>query len=103
MKKVNELKSGDYIAFGFNYHGGNPEEIVVTNITSLHEGGFIVHFLYGHKSLSEFIKYADVLAIGNPEGKTKIRGWSGRFDLINSEHPLIAEYADIAGVHVNCN
>ncbi len=103
MKKVTELKEGDYIAFGFNYNGGEPKEIVVTNITSLHEGGFIVHFLYGYKSLSEFIKYADVLAIGNADGKTRIKGWSGKFDLINTDHPLILEDAYPVGVAVKFN
>ncbi len=99
MKKVEELKEGDYIAFGFDYNGGEPKEIVVSNITSLHDGGFIVHFLYGHKSLSEFIKYDNVLAIGNAEGKTKIKGWSGYFDLINAEHPLIRENTESIDMH----
>ncbi len=94
MKKVAELKNGEYIAFGFDYNGGDPKEIMVADITSKHDGGFIAHFMYGYKSLSEFIKYEDILAIGNTEGKTKIKGWSGHFDLINSEHPLIVVNAE---------
>ncbi len=98
MKKVSELKCGDSIAFGYNYNGGEPKEIVVSMITYLHEGGFIVHFLYGYKSLSEFIKYDDVLAIGNPDGKTKLKGWGGRYDLIKPENSLIREHAESVGV-----
>lgn len=89
MKLVSELKAGDYIAFGFSYNGGKANEIMVTGITGIHKGAFIVHFLYGHHSMSELIKQEDVLAIGNTNGETKIKGWSGKFDLINSEHPLI--------------
>ncbi len=98
MKKLEELKEGDYIAFGFNYNGGEPDELIVSNITSLHDGGFIVHFLYGYKSLSEFIKSEDVLAIGNPDGKIKLKEWRGSFDLILPENKLIIENVDSIGV-----
>jgi hypothetical protein len=85
MKKVSDLKEGDFIAFGFNYHGGEPTEIQVTNITKVYEDRVLVHFLYGHHSLGEFIKNEDIIAIGNPEGETKIKGWTGKFDLLNEE------------------
>lgn len=89
MKKVEELKEGDFIAFGFNYHGGEPDEIMVTNITHKERDGFIVHFLYGHHSLSEFVKNEKVLAIGNPDGKFKINGWGGKFDVLQPENILL--------------
>lgn len=91
MKKVSELKAKDFIAFGFNYNGGKANEIIVSNITSKNKGELLVHFMYGHHSLSEYIKQKDVIAIGNPEGKTKFRGWSGMFDLVKPNHHLITE------------
>lgn len=92
MKKVSDLKEGDYIAFGFNYNGGTPKEIIVSNITSKHGDSFLVHFMYGHHSLGEYIKENEVLAIGNKEsGKTKIIGWSGMYDCLQPEHPLIVK------------
>jgi len=89
MKKVSELRDGDVIAFGFNYHGEEHDEIIVTNITTRHGDGFIVHFLYGHHSLSEFVKPHDVIAIGNHNGRSKIHGWNGMFDLVNPNHRLL--------------
>lgn len=86
MKKVEDLKPGDFIAFGFNYHGGKPDQVMVSNISSVWDGPrFMSHFLYGHHSLSEIFGIDNIIAIGNPEGETKIPGWSGKFDLINPE------------------
>ena len=92
MKTVDELEVGDYIAFPFNYMSGEPKEIMVSNISFKHEDGFITHFLYGRHSLSEYIPKSDILAIGNVKsGKTKIRGWGGKFDLVQPEHQLIID------------
>ena len=88
MKKIEDLKDGDFIAFGFNYNGGESDEIIVSNITSKHRDEFLVHFMYGHSSLGEYVKPENIVAIGNTEGHTKIKGWSGNFDLISSEHLL---------------
>lgn len=88
MKKVSDLIEGSYIAFGFNYHGGAPDTIIVTNITKVYKDRVLVHFLYGHHSLGEFIKNEDIIAIGNPEGETKIRGWGGKYDLMENNKEL---------------
>jgi len=94
MKKVSDLKEGDFIAFGFDFHGGVPSEIQVTNITKVYEDKVLVHFLYGHHSLGEFIKKKDIIAIGNPEGETKIRGWGGKYDLMENNKELFLSLTD---------
>jgi len=94
MKKVEDLQEGDYVAFPFNYNGGEADEIIVNNITSVNENRrtVLVHFLYGHHSLAEFVKFEDILAIGNNEsGEDRIIGWSGKFDIVNHGHFLIRE------------
>lgn len=91
MKNVNDLKEGDFIAFQWMY-GLNLEgdgDIVVTNITKVYEKEFLVHFLYGYKSESEVVKKDDVLAIGNMDGKSGLKGWTGKFDILNPNHSLI--------------
>ena len=96
MEKKNNFTEADHIAFGFNYNGGKPTEIIVDKISGVFESGklLMVHFLYGYKSLSEMVKPEDVLAIGNEKGEWTIRGWSGRYDVFQPEHPLIKEYAE---------
>lgn len=89
MKKVEDLKEGDYIAFGFNYNGGEPDEIIVSNITSVKGSQVLSHFLYGHHSLGEFIQKSDIIAIGNPEGEGKIRGYRNKFDILIPQHNLL--------------
>lgn len=95
MKKIENLKAGDYIAFGFHYNGGEPNEIMVSNITSVSDYGILVHFMYGHHSLVEYIKKENIIAIGNTEGKSKINGWNGNFDVVNPKHKLINEITNI--------
>jgi hypothetical protein len=85
MKSIDRLTEEDYIAFGFNYNEGEPNEIIVNNITSIYEDRVLVHFLYGYKSLAEFVKKEDILAIGNEEGEGKIKGWTGKYDILNQE------------------
>lgn len=89
MKAVNNLKEGDYIAFGFNYNGGTPTKIIVSNITSIHKDKVLVHFLYGHHSLAEYIPLNEIIAIGNPEGKSTLEGWRGKYDVLLLDHPLL--------------
>lgn len=91
MKTVENLKKGDYIAFGFDYNGGEPKEIMVSNITSISNHGILCHFLYGHHSLAEYIKIENIICIGNTEGKSNINGWKGNFDIVNHNHKLINE------------
>lgn len=81
-EKLKSLKEGHYIAFGFNYNGGEPKEIIVTNITKVYEDRVLVHFNYGHHSLGEFIKKNEILAIGNNQFNGKIKGWKGGFDIL---------------------
>ena len=91
MKKVNELKEGDYIDFKWDYglHQGEGGDIIVDNITSIHDDRILVHFLYGYKSEAEWVNKDDVLAIGNMEGKDGLKGWTGKFDILKPNHPLI--------------
>ncbi len=94
MKRVDDLKEGDYIAFPFKYLSSDPEEIMVSSITSVHENtrSVLVHFLNGHHSVGEWVKLDDILAIGNSEsGESKLKGWSGKFDVVNKGHYLIRE------------
>lgn len=90
MKKLEDLEKGNYIAFDFTYNG-DSHEIMVTNITEVYEDKVLVHFLYGHHSLSEFIKKEDIIAIGNNKSTGKIEGWSGRFDILKPNHYLLTE------------
>lgn len=86
MKTVDSLTKGDYIAFGFNYHGGEPNEIIVDNITQVYEDKVLVHFIRGWTSLAEFVKKDKILAIRNSEtGEGTIEGWSGKYDIINQK------------------
>jgi hypothetical protein len=86
MKSISDLAKGNYIAFGFNYHGGKPNEIIVDNITNVDGDKVLVHFLYGYKSLGEYVNKKDILAIGNNEtGEGKIKGWSGKYDILNQK------------------
>jgi hypothetical protein len=84
------LKEGDYIAFGFNYNGGIPKEIIVDNITKVYEDRVLVHFMYGYHSMAEFIDKKDIIAVGdNIFGTGKIKGWGGKFIILLENHPLL--------------
>ena len=86
MKTLDNLEKRDYIAFEFNYNGGEPDEIIVDNISSIAKDYVIVHFLYGYKALSEITQKEDILAIGETRVATKsIKGWSGDFHILNQE------------------
>ena len=86
MRTFDSLKEGDYVAFGFNYDGGEPNEIIVDQITSVYEDKVLVHFLYGVKGLSEFVNKEKILAVGNEEsGEGRIKGWTGKYDILKQE------------------
>jgi hypothetical protein len=53
----------------------------------------LCHFLYGYKSEAEWINKEDILAIGNPNGTHRIKGWRGYFDILKPDHPLILKDA----------
>lgn len=91
IDRLDDLVVGDTIAFGFNYNGGKPKEIIVDKITSIRNRQALVHFLYGHHSLAEYIDYDDIIAIGNHQANDKIIGWSGTFEIIKPDHPLLKE------------
>lgn len=86
------IKPTDHIAFGFNFNGGEPNEIIVSNITSISEHGILCHFMYGHHSLSEYVKEENVLAIGdNKNGTIEIKGWSGKYKRLKADSKLLDE------------
>lgn len=87
---ISNLKNGDSIAFGFDYNGGEPKEIIVAQITEVYEKDVLVHFLYGHHSLGEFVKKENIIAKGDTNGVTKIKGWSGKYHLL-IDSPLLKE------------
>lgn len=91
MKTIEDLKPGDYVAFGFTYNGSSPDQIIVDNITFIYTDSVLVHFVYGYKSLSETVKKTDIIAIENPDGKSKIEGWSGHFDILQPDNELLKE------------
>ena len=87
MKTLEKLQKGIYIAFGFNYNGGEPNEVIINNITEVYKDSVLVHFIYnGYKSLSEIIKKKDILAIRDEKhGTEEIKGWTGKYIILNSK------------------
>jgi hypothetical protein len=81
-----EFRKGMVIAFGFNYNGGKPTEIIVSTITEVYndQDQVLTHFNYGHRSLGEFIKKDEIVAVGDHESGTEnIKGWTGKFVILN--------------------
>lgn len=87
---LSNLKVGDYIAFQWNY-GTFGKEIIVDNITCVEDEQVLVHFLYGYKSESEWVKKSDIIAIGDMSGNGKIKGWSGNFNILLPNHELLSK------------
>ncbi len=91
MKSIDKLTNGDYIASGFNYNNNEePNEIITSNILRIYKkDGIInelfVHFFYANHHLSKTVKRNDILAIKNPEGKGKISGCIGNYDILNQD------------------
>jgi len=72
--------------FGFNYNGGEPNEVIAGRPTLIYENRILFHFLYGHHSLSETVKKEDIVAVGDNEDDTvSVLGWNGRFKIINHQ------------------
>lgn len=93
---VNKILKGlkadeNYIAFGFDYNSRtNLTEVLVERISFVNEGSFTVHFMYGHHSLGETVKFADVLAVGSmEEGTHGIKGYRGKFILLQPDNELL--------------
>ncbi len=71
--------------FGFNYHGGEPNEVIVETPHIISDNSLDFIFLYGYKSLNETVKVSDILAVADNNGTIKIIGWSGKFTILNKE------------------
>lgn len=85
LSALSNLKIGDYIAFQWNY-GTFGKEIIVDSITCIEDEQVLVHFLYGCKSESEWVKKSDIIAIGDISANGKIKGWSGNFNILLPNH-----------------
>lgn len=86
---LEKLKPNHFIAFGFNYNGGTPNEIIVAPITSIERETVLVHFSYGHHSLGEFVRKEDIIAIADAMADDKIKGWTGKYRILKPDHPLL--------------
>lgn len=80
----------DAIAFLFSYYADEKPSIEMADITLVdyETKQVLVHFLYGYKSMGEWIKFEDIVAILPKRGMNlqdpsltefKIRGWSGYY------------------------
>lgn len=67
----------DAIAFEFKYRADDKPSIEIATISSVDERfGVLVHFLYGYKSMGEWIKPEDIVAVINEKGEPdRILGW----------------------------
>lgn len=78
MLDITKLVPGkDAIAFEFQYSANSLKGIEIATITSVDpQAGILVHWLYGYKSMGEWIKPENVVAVINDQGApTKIKGW----------------------------
>lgn len=86
---LSNLKTGDYIAFQWDY-GTFGEEIIVDSITCVEKEQVLVHFIYGYKSEAEWVNKKDIIAVGDVAGNGKIKGWSGNFSILLPNHKLLS-------------
>ena len=87
---LSNLKTGDYIAFQWDY-GTFGKEIIVDNISCVDDEKVLVHFLYGYKSEGEWVKKSDIIAIGDMSANGKIKGWTGNFNILLPNHELLSK------------
>ena len=78
----------NYYMFGFNYNGGTPDEVIVEKPTSIDDNTILFHFDYGHKSLSEYVKKENIVAVGDKDGAFEVAGWKGRYSVLNKQEFL---------------
>lgn len=90
VEGADELEPGTFIAFGYHPCDGTPVEIMVADITAKVDRGYVVHFMDGLRSDSRHVPFRSVLAIGDPNGNTKLKGWGGRFKLMQLNSKLLA-------------
>ncbi len=87
----NELKDV-FVAFPYSYLQDDEKRIEVSNVTCVDfkSNKLLVHFSLGWKSCSEYIKFDDIVGVGDHNNGThKIEGWSGKFIILNHEHELV--------------
>jgi len=78
MKSVDNLTEGDYIAFEHN------KEIIVDCVSKILKDKVLIYFM--GITIQYEIKKENILAIGNNEtGEGKIKGWSGKYDILNQK------------------
>lgn len=87
---LSKLKPGDYVAFEWA-HGIFGKTIIVDKITSVKNDEVLVHFMYGHSSEAEYIKKKDIIAIGDMSATEKIKGYGGKFNILQPDHELLIE------------
>ena len=89
-KLLDEMKPGDFILFPFTWNG-DAAELMGAKITSVHKGKFLVHFLYGHHSLGEWVDRGAVIAVGGANYVEKVNGWRGNYNLLQPSHKLLID------------
>jgi hypothetical protein len=103
MVNALELNTDTFIAFPYSYDNDpNDLSIEVARITKVYpeDQKVLVHFLYGYKSMGEFIPYTDIVAIGDHvNGTHGIKGWSGKFRLILPENETLKQNLKPDGVY----
>jgi len=72
-----------YYMFGFNYNGGIPDEVIVEKPTSIDDDVILFHFLDGHRSVGEYVKKENIVAVGEYDGAFEVAGWNGRYSVLN--------------------
>lgn len=81
---THQFSTERYYMFGFNYNGGEPNEVIVEKPTMINKSGLLFVFLYGHKSLSEHIPFESIVAVGEEDGgEAAIKGWTGSYTILN--------------------
>lgn len=100
MKNLNQLQEGDYIVFAWFYNDPKEEEIWVARATCVYTDKVLVHFLYGYKSVAEFIKNEDVIAIGDKNATGKIKNWSGNYNILQPQHRLLNQSQTLFNNHL---
>lgn len=77
------LSTENHYMFGFNYNGGTPDDVIVETPTYIDDDEFIFHFMLGVKSLVETVKRRKIVAVGSQTGDVSVRGWSGKYTILN--------------------
>ena len=88
MKSLDTLVIDDSIAFEWKFGTLGPE-IFVAKISSVEDDRVLVHFLYGYKSESEWVKKNEIIAIGDLLATGKIKGWTGHYNILIPDHKLL--------------